>query len=1514
MAWTIEADFGGGWIDITIHCSGLTKRQRLHNNLRPTINTCSFHIDDIVTANRFNDAAGDIDLRIKDAGADWFIGLVRPTFENIVKYIKAELRVEGYDKGILLKQKISSTFYYRSYKVCDTGNKGTSIVHQLFYKAGIIDAELDLTDILVTLPFYGVEISQNKEYFKEISDLLYEFGWVYNVKDDGIFYMYDLYPTALGGLTPFDDTDLYNSLKISKKELMYEAVRVKWYPTTILNDIKVYEETDIPWLKRNEYYPAEVTTQKFSILEMPAVSSFEEPPSSTIFQYIAGLEIPDTSKWELLGTFNAKLTYKLVRVYERTFTYIEGAKQADIRFQASLQSWVAHRIAWFKVVADAVIRKKDEEFRPISPAGYIAGGGQKIKDVTTRFIGDATNAQRLANGMRKYFDYADFEYRGNTLGNFALNEYLDFTEAVMGLTTKLRVVEIVEEAQYGRKQITCEGIDDVTIVAVDVTKVKLPRIPLVPIEDKIEDYGETLDTLVGLDGEVYKNDDPADPEFHLFELSEPDCQNNYGLEPTDKIVHFEPAEFEDERRFRYRNPHVKRFNGLNESIFAERKNLVKDSEDLTTGNWANVGSINALTNLHINKLRFTQVKATVGNGYVYQFITFTGNTKKSISFIAKKGDDTFARCLLYDDTGADAKLDILITWATQTVAILAGDGVLHFTEWLDDETVWVSAITLVVTAANNNRVFLYGMTNGKYTYYTAIQAENYIYPSPYISNYRWPNRTRPAVQPTYEVTMQEKFVFKIKIKPWFAFDTTINHRIFSWYIDVTHHFKLYYTAAGDEFFLVWEDGGVAKTMTTEDFDDGSAEHDINSEIIFIGIIDLSTGAPTGSRFFLFLDGVKLPEDITWTGNIDALGSTFPTLSIGHELGLYQADSFIEYFKLWDWDGVALGAIENEEDFNVAVGRLTERFNKTLEEFDSDYQPLSKRGAIGIFQATENLVDDPEDQTTANWTNVNSTDVLSAFYIDGKRFTKVIATAGAGYVSYTIPANTFSGDGVKAIQGIIKKGDDDVAYLILRDGGFNRGFILITFSTHTVIGNSGTLQDAHWISEDTVWVALISTACTAANVHEVRCYAVTNGKYSYFTAIQVEDITYPTPYTPTIRKANLLNYQYRMPPIFTIMFWVRPWFIYNTAASPRFIEWFAGANSRLIIYYRATVDMISVWWKNGGTERLLYSQQFDDGSAHDNINQWIHVAAQIDLTTGTVDGSALWINGVVRDIVWSGVIDAYTNDFPILSLGQELETSLGDSLFSDLLIVPYKVADSVIKDHYFKNRPWYEPKEIANVERTVKVGPGGIRMHNSALTLTDNKRRQIDISTGAGLLARDAARAVIHDIPDALILKDMVYGGHIIWKETPNFIDALTLIYTDALVNRTATKPWSNVNLTASIPPGLTNVKGALVIISLEVYAAGEKTQATTSLQGQAQYSVKYDTLPGGYNTFILIYYRSSVPEIQRYKKLSQAVIPVVYNNNIPYITWDIKMIFENMLANNFQYYLAGRIWLQGVLV
>ncbi len=289
---------------------------------------------------------------------------------------------------------------------------------------------------------------------------------------------------------------------------------------------------------------------------------------------------------------------------------------------------------------------------------------------------------------------------------------------------------------------------------------------------------------------------------------------------------------------------------------------------------------------------------------------------------------------------------------------------------------------------------------------------------------------------------------------------------------------------------------------------------------------------------------------------------------------------------------------------------------------------------------------------------------------------------------------------------------------------------------------------------------------------------------------------------------------------------------------------------------------------------------------------------------------------VKGMTKCGNIDAYSNDFPTLSIGHESQTSLGDSLFSDLMIAPYLVSDSVIKDHYFKNRPWYEPKEIANVDRTVKVGPGGIRMHNAALTLTDNKRRLIDISPAAGLHALDAAGNVIHDIPDALILKDMVYGGHIIWKTAPNFISGVYLDFTDVATTKTVNSALTNVNLSAYIPVGLTNIKGVLIFIRLENWISAVKVGALEGihLEGFAFYSQKFNVVPDPYNFFKQIKTNTvEINQLHGHWDGSMALLPVVWNGDVPYLTWRTRIQFYTMSNANAQYYQKALIFLTGVL-
>lgn len=350
---------------------------------------------------------------------------------------------------------------------------------------------------------------------------------------------------------------------------------------------------------------------------------------------------------------------------------------------------------------------------------------------------------------------------------------------------------------------------------------------------------------------------------------------------------------------------------------------------------------------------------------------------------------------------------------------------------------------------------------------------------------------------------------------------------------------------------------------------------------------------------------------------------------------------------------------------------------------TDNQAGSHNGLI--FRYTSNLVDDPEDLTTVNWTKTNTTVELSDLYVREHRLSKVTSTVAGGYVTQAI---TFTGDGPKGIQVIIKKStaETDTRFSLFdSDVPLLRFDIRINWSTQVITYLYGAKHFEYWLDSETVVILGIAGGVVAANTNVIFCFPSAGSTgVAYFTAIQTEDLSYPTPYTPTSRAGIAPDYVLPMPASdkFTIRLIVKPWFLYLTTTSHRFFEWYADGTHQFRIYYRPGSDQIAVYWQDGAAGRYLYSQQFDDGTSYDDINQWIIIDAAIDLTTGDTTGSQLWINRVSKDTTWSGAIDARSSNFPILSMGHEADGSRADSTFNHALLIPdYVATDADVQNDY-----------------------------------------------------------------------------------------------------------------------------------------------------------------------------------------------------------------------------------------
>lgn len=439
MSWTVTVDFGGGAVDLMDDwdVEDISKTQVLHKDLRPTVNYCQFTVTDKTLANSFLTTIADIPITIQKDAADWFVGIIRHNYTAEVGADFKQLTVEAVDKSILLQKKIDTTIAWSSYKVCNPSSKAASILHQLFYEAGIIDAELDLSLIDKTIDHFVVEKSDDLNYDKTIAQLLYEFGYVYDVGDDGIFVLHDLYPAAVAGAA-IEDADIEHVFRTRRQERKYEGARIIWYPHTTITDALVFSDT--------------TDGDEENKCEIPIAAGEYYPPNSDVKDVYSRYDMQD---YDIIIVTGEELDWVGTNVTENVFT--PGTKRALVSF-TSAGGGTLHK---FDIRGDAVVRDLLDEHRSVRRA---VADTDKILEYEAQYITADVDANRLSNGLADYYNSSAFGYTFPTEEDLSPGDILDLTEDVMSISTDLRVVA-VQEDEWGFLRITAEAISAYSINA-----------------------------------------------------------------------------------------------------------------------------------------------------------------------------------------------------------------------------------------------------------------------------------------------------------------------------------------------------------------------------------------------------------------------------------------------------------------------------------------------------------------------------------------------------------------------------------------------------------------------------------------------------------------------------------------------------------------------------------------------------------------------------------------------------------------------------------------------------------------------------------------------------------------------------------------------------------------------------------------------------------------------------------------------------------------------------------------
>jgi hypothetical protein len=197
--------------------------------------------------------------------------------------------------------------------------------------------------------------------------------------------------------------------------------------------------------------------------------------------------------------------------------------------------------------------------------------------------------------------------------------------------------------------------------------------------------------------------------------------------------------------------------------------------------------------------------------------------------------------------------------------------------------------------------------------------------------------------------------------------------------------------------------------------------------------------------------------------------------------------------------------------------------------------------------------------------------------------------------------------------------------------------------------------------------------------QIRCYGsnnATDAEFTYWSEVQLvdDDEIIMFPFVDGTHAADTIDETQTLPDKCTIVLkGIEPRFSYDTAESIRLFAWRNDATHVLRLNYVTASDVYRVSWIDGGTDRALNSQQFDDGSSFTDLNQRLDIYISLDLVSGGTNDSRFIVipqesGSLNEDTSWSGTPDVKTSTFTTLSIGHESNTQQADSIYETFRIL------------------------------------------------------------------------------------------------------------------------------------------------------------------------------------------------------------------------------------------------------
>jgi hypothetical protein len=468
----LELDWGTGWQDVSgyVEKKSILRTLTLHKNLSPTINTLKVKILKDTSIINSILTADIIYIRVyEDDGITfYFSGRVNNNFK-----VKIENRVDGVtlecvDFAWILKEELEESISWEGFKVLDSDNPETSLVHKLldlidYPAAGIAAGSIDKTvNYFMAGPGDTVETLLKK--------LLGEYGHVYNIEVGGQFKVYPFVNSSMATSHVFDNDNLIGEVEVQKNESQAKSVTVNYRPVIHETGKIVASDTT----GGNSIYKANIQ-----------IAPGDYYPINS-----------DTKTIKMEFKYN---DFELIRV---------GSPSVDLSGQSGvvLRKFIPEDLAAAIGIENTAASLRyvyrldiigDPYYYGDYNSQYVHNGEatEKTEDIDTRYIGNDTAAAALAQSRASYWKYADYSYSIKSKDKAALGEFCTLSDNTLGLITTCQVIEIKDQADgyFNYTLIGASAYDLLPDTGGEIIHTTPPPVQEVPQGDVIGSIAEGYD-------------------------------------------------------------------------------------------------------------------------------------------------------------------------------------------------------------------------------------------------------------------------------------------------------------------------------------------------------------------------------------------------------------------------------------------------------------------------------------------------------------------------------------------------------------------------------------------------------------------------------------------------------------------------------------------------------------------------------------------------------------------------------------------------------------------------------------------------------------------------------------------------------------------------------------------------------------------------------------------------------------------------------------------------------------